>query len=457
MKKAILIADIGFGDAGKGSMVDYLTRQTGAHTIIRYNGGAQAAHNVITSDGLHHTFAQFGSGSFIPGVNSLLSRFMLIHPPAMLAEERHLRTVGVKDAFSRMMVDREALIISPYQQAANRLKEIQRGSGRHGSCGLGIGETKSDWLTAPADALTAGELTDINETMKKLERTRLRKLEQLREIISELKGVESAAAEIAALTDPHLSEATAELFRYWAGLIRLIDRDDCGEVLTREGTVIFEGAQGVLLDEWWGFYPYNSWSNLTFENADTLLNEAGFDGETQRLGLTRIYSTRHGAGPMVTEDEQWTRSLDEPHNRLNDWQQDFRCGPLDLPALRYALQVIGPLDGLAITHLDRLQNLPTLHICDRYAVEGEMTRYLTPAGDQITPVADPTDLESQAALTRALFTARPILSELSPEPVEAVDQISSALGTPTLYISNGQKSNEKNSVGDHEHISLALA
>lgn len=450
MKKAILIADIGYGDAGKGSMVDYLTRQTGAHTIVRYNGGAQAAHNVITPDGLHHTFAQFGSGSFMPGVNSLLSRYMLIHPPAMLAEERHLRTVGVVDAFSRMMVEREALIISPYQQAANRLKEIQRGSGRHGSCGLGIGETKSDWLTAPADALTAGDLTDVNLTIKKLEHTRLRKLDQLRDVLHDLDGVESAAAEIAALTDPHLSEATAELFRYWAGLIRLIDRDAFAGVLNREGTVIFEGAQGVLLDEWWGFYPYNSWSNLTFENADALLNEAGYTGETQRLGLTRIYSTRHGAGPMVTEDEQWTRTLDEPHNRLNDWQQDFRCGPLDLPAVRYALQVLGPVDGLAITHLDRLHDLPAPRICDRYTVEGEIARYLTTNGEQITPVADPTDLDSQAALTRALFTARPILSELSLEPVEAVDQISTALGTPAIYTSFGQKSNEKSSISEFE-------
>jgi adenylosuccinate synthase len=144
---AILIADLGYGDAGKGSIVDYLTRTTGAHTVVRYNGGAQAAHNVITPDGRHHTFAQFGSGTFVRGTRTHLSRFMMVHPLAMLAEERHLRSLGIPDVFHRVSIDREALVTTPFQQSANRLKEIGRGDGRHGSCGMGVGETMSDWLT----------------------------------------------------------------------------------------------------------------------------------------------------------------------------------------------------------------------------------------------------------------------------------------------------------------------
>ena len=144
--QAILIADLGYGDAGKGSIVDYLTRKTGAHTVVRYNGGAQAAHNVITPEGKHHTFAQFGSGTFVPGTRTHLSRFMMVHPLALLAEERHLQSLGIDDAFPRLSIDREALVTTPFQQAANRIKEIARGDGRHGSCGMGVGETMSDWL-----------------------------------------------------------------------------------------------------------------------------------------------------------------------------------------------------------------------------------------------------------------------------------------------------------------------
>src|SRR5579884_2426180 len=97
-RRAICIADLGFGDAGKGTITDYLCRRLNAHTVVRYNGGPQAAHTVVTSDGRYHTFSQFGSGTLVPNVKTLLSRFMLINPLHMLKEERHLRELGVTDA-----------------------------------------------------------------------------------------------------------------------------------------------------------------------------------------------------------------------------------------------------------------------------------------------------------------------------------------------------------------------
>ena len=133
---AIAVVDLGFGDSGKGTITDYLTRAHQAHTVIRFNGGAQAAHNVITPDGRHHTFAQFGSGTFSAGVRTYLSRFVVIEPYAMVNEEAHLRQRGVTDAFDRLLVDRDALVISPFQSAANRLRELARGADRHGSCGV---------------------------------------------------------------------------------------------------------------------------------------------------------------------------------------------------------------------------------------------------------------------------------------------------------------------------------
>ena len=84
---AILVAGLGFGDEGKGSIVDALVRKHGAHTVVRYNGGAQAAHNVVDLDGRHHTFSQFGSGTFVPGTRTFLSRFMVVNPLGMLIEE----------------------------------------------------------------------------------------------------------------------------------------------------------------------------------------------------------------------------------------------------------------------------------------------------------------------------------------------------------------------------------
>ncbi|TDB72357.1 adenylosuccinate synthetase, partial [Actinomadura sp. KC216] len=152
----VIVVDLGFGDAGKGTVVDHLcsTRpaflggrpprppgERGVATVVRFNGGAQAAHNVVLDDGRHHTFAQFGSGTFTPGVRTHLSRFMLVDPLALAAEADHLRALGVADALDRLTADRDALLTTPYHRAANRARETARGAARHGSCGMGIGET----------------------------------------------------------------------------------------------------------------------------------------------------------------------------------------------------------------------------------------------------------------------------------------------------------------------------
>src|SRR5215207_2982677 len=219
---AILIADLGFGDAGKGSIVDYLTRSTGAHTVIRYNGGAQAAHNVMTPGGRHHTFAQFGSGTFVPGTRTHLSRYMTVHPLAMLAEERHLRSLGISDAFRRVTIDGEALVTTPFQQSANRLKEIARGDGRHGSCGMGVGETMSDWLTHGPRVLFAADLRSRAVTLKKLTFLREAKIAQLEELLKTLPDNESARDELKVFYDPNMIETTADIYKYFSGLVSIV-------------------------------------------------------------------------------------------------------------------------------------------------------------------------------------------------------------------------------------------
>src|SRR5215210_2605913 len=125
--RAFVIVDLGFGDAGKGLLTDCLVRRTGAKVVVRYNGGAQAGHNVVTPDGRHHTFSQFGSGSFVPGVRTFLSRDVVVHPTALLREEASLRTAGVTDALERLRISADAVVVTPYHQALNRLRETARG------------------------------------------------------------------------------------------------------------------------------------------------------------------------------------------------------------------------------------------------------------------------------------------------------------------------------------------
>jgi len=450
---AVLIADLGYGDAGKGSIVDYLARSGGVHTVVRYNGGAQAAHNVITPDCRHHTFAQFGSATFIPGVRTHLSRFMLLHPLAMLAEERHLSSLGIKDAFARLSVDRRALLITPFQQSANRIREQSRGDERHGSCGMGIGETQSDWLTYGEDVLFAGDLSQRSLLVKKLRFLQQAKLAQLESSLAHFPAQKWAAEDRQVLLDPAFVETAADLYHHFGSLVNLVDDAYLSSLLRQRGTTVFEGAQGVLLDEWWGFYPYNSWSTLTYKNADQLLDEQDFSGQVLKLGLMRAYATRHGPGPFVSEDHQLTQALPDAHNCNNPWQRGFRAGWLDLVALRYALKVCGKIDGLVISHLDRWEQIPQWQLCTTYThpvLPADATKFFNMEGGMTKGIrlpADPTDLDQQESLTRLLMAAKPVCRPSQHDRQTYLQDISQALGVPLAITSMGPTSLDKETHG----------
>src|ERR671935_3045894 len=103
-RSAIILGGLGYGDEGKGATVDFLARTEPVHTVVRFNGGPQAGHNVVTPDGRHHTFSQFGSAAFVPGVLTYLARPVLVNPLNAFREAEHLRAVGVPDAFDRLVV-----------------------------------------------------------------------------------------------------------------------------------------------------------------------------------------------------------------------------------------------------------------------------------------------------------------------------------------------------------------
>jgi adenylosuccinate synthase len=391
----VVVVDLGYGDAGKGTVVDWLCARGPYTAVVRFNGGAQAAHNVVTTDGRHHTFAQFGSGTLTPGVRTHLSRFMLVDPLALAAEAGHLAALGIPDALDRLTVDRDALLTTPYHRAANRARAT---AVLHGSCGMGIGETAAYALVS-GEAPRAGDCRSPARLRRRL--TRLR---------------DHLFDELGPLDVPDVEEC-AEAFGAFAGRVR-ITGDGFLPGLLRAGPVVFEGAQGVLLDERFGFHPYTTWSTTTFANALTLLAEAGTGA--RRLGILRAYQTRHGPGPFVTEDPLLDRP--EPHNRRGRWQGAFRTGHLDAVTLRYALDVCGGADALAVTHLD----VPAPLICHAYDI-----------GARITPAAD---LTGQALLTDRLMTARPRYVPTGEDPAGAIED---ALGVSVAVRSYGPTAADK--------------
>ncbi|HEY5985380.1 MAG TPA: adenylosuccinate synthetase, partial [Streptosporangiaceae bacterium] len=220
----LIVVDLGYGDAGKGTVVDWLCSRQGApvHSVIRFNGGAQAAHNVVTPDRRHHAFSQFGAGTFTPGVRTHLSRFALVDPLALAAEAQHLAVAGVRDALGRLTADRAALLVTPYHQAANRARELRRAGGRHGSCGMGIGETASYALRYPADAPRAGDCESP--------RALARKLTALRDCLSE---------ELGPLDAPPVSDV-CDAYRAFAAAVPLVGAGYLRRLL-RAGPAVFEG------------------------------------------------------------------------------------------------------------------------------------------------------------------------------------------------------------------------
>jgi len=435
MHHAFLTVDLGFGDAGKGSIVDFLTRAHGAHTVVRYNGGAQAAHRVVTP-GPHpreHVFAQFGSGT-LAGAATHLSRFMLLDPLAMVAEEQHLRALGVANAFERTTIDERALVITPFQRAANRLKELARGDERHGSCGMGIGETRSDYLEYGERVLFAGDLASPDTLHTKLRFLREVNLAKARALHT-LPDNPDIAREQQPLLDEDWADWLIEAYGDFAQRARIVPSAYLHIILRRPGTVIFEGAQGVLLDEWQGFHPYTTWSTTTLENAQRLLGEAGYAGKITRLGITRAYATRHGTGPLVTEDAELTRVLPDPANGFGAWQRGFRVGWLDLVMLRYAREVVGELDQLVLTCLDRLAELPRAYVCRRY-------RYNSFSIDRILCSSAPLALAHQGQITRGLAGCMPILEPL-PERMALPILLEAELGVPIGLISEGPTADDK--------------
>lgn len=436
MRHTFLTVDLGFGDAGKGSIVDVLTRAYDAHTIVRYNGGAQAGHRVVTAGAAprDHVFAQFGSGT-LAGAATHLSHFMLLDPLAMVVEEQHLQALGVGDTFQRTTIDERALVITSYQRAVNRLKELARGAGRHGSCGMGIGETMSDSLQYGDRVLFAGDLCNPHALRDKLAFLREANLAKVQALRSSLPESEQVALELDWLIDDDQSSWLIDAYRDFAGQARIVPGDYLHTILARPGAVVFEGAQGVLLDEWNGFHPYTTWSTTTLDNAYRLLDEAGYDGRLTRIGITRAYTTRHGAGPLVTEDLALTSALPDPCNGFNDWQQGFRVGWLDLVLLRYALDVVGPLDYLAVTCLDRLAGLPMLQVCRRY-------RYDTFTIDRIARSPIPHSLAYQEQLTNNLARCRPLF-ETVPDLAALLELLSGELGVPIGLISEGPTAEDK--------------
>ena len=191
--------------------------------------------------------------------------------------------------------------------------------------------------------------------------------QQLLAEVSQLKPAthQAFAQELALLQDASVAQRWYALIAPLVRLVPAASKDQLAARLHQPGTVLFEGAQGILLDEWRGFHPHTSWSSIGPHAADAVAQELGQNAPMKHLGVLRSYVTRHGQGPLPSIDANLD-VLPELHNSHDGWQGVFRRGQPDALLLRYALSVSGKLDGLLLSHMDALAHAGGLQWCQAY-------------------------------------------------------------------------------------------
>ncbi len=355
MKKAFVIVGLGFGDEGKGLATDFLCLQHPNPLVIRHNGGQQAGHTVVTSDGKRHVFSNFGAGT-LRGVPTYWSVFCTFLPGSFLKEYAALQSLGVQP---RVFIDKLCAVTTHYDVLYNQALETTRGNSRHGSCGLGFGATVERHELSPVK-LFAQDLCFPEFGLLKLKAIR----EYYRQKLQNLPGFDFHSFDHDA-ADQHFLKTVEQLLTL--NKQNALEFVAAAQIFAKNNswqTFVFEGAQGVLLDMDFGFFPHVTRSNTCAKNALILVKEHLQNqlASTEIFYITRAYQTRHGQGPMTHENAPLSLIHNENEtNQYNEHQGSFRVSPLDVDLLNYALQCddnysYGLTKNLLITCVDQLDS-----------------------------------------------------------------------------------------------------
>jgi adenylosuccinate synthase len=346
-----------WGDEGKGKIVDLLTPDFSI--VARYQGGHNAGHTVYVN-GRKFILRLLPSGMLHPGVTCVIGNGLVVDPQALFAEIDEVEAAGV-EVGDRLVISSKAHLILPYHRELDVLSEARRGERRIGTTSRGIGPAYEDKIGRRG--IRVGDLSDRAPRQALEDAVR-----------------ENVEARNRLIPDAHMDwrQVVEELDRAWVRLRPWV-RDVSlylDEAIRAGRRVMFEGAQGTLLDIDHGTYPFVTSSNATTGGICTGLG-VGPRRISGVLGVAKAYTTRVGAGPFPSELH------DDMGQRLRDGGSEYgsvtgrprRCGWFDAVAVRYAVRVNG-LDALAITKMDVLDGIDDLQICTSYRVNGEAVHEL---------------------------------------------------------------------------------
>jgi adenylosuccinate synthase len=421
MVKNVVVIGTQWGDEGKGKIVDWLTDH--AHGVVRFQGGHNAGHTLVVG-GRKTILRLIPSGMLRPEVRCYIGNGVVLSPDALLKEIDELEAAGLRVA-ARLRVSQSCTLILPYHVALDQAREAARGAARIGTTGRGIGPAYED--KAARRALKVSDLADARRFGDKLAEV----LDFHNFVL--VNYLKAAPVDLAATRDAMLA-----LWPRLAPMVADVSRELYAEMAAGR-SLLFEGAQGTLLDVDHGTYPYVTSSNCV---AGAAAAGAGVGpGQLHYvLGITKAYATRVGSGPFPTE-------LDDPVGQgLRDRGREFgsvtgrprRCGWFDAAALKRSIQING-ISGLCITKLDVLDGMPKVRLCTGYATPDGPVDLLPPGADAAAacvPVYEDLPGWSESTAGVARFEALPRAAQ------DYLRRLEEACGAPIALISTGPERDE---------------
>jgi adenylosuccinate synthase len=370
MAKNVVVIGTQWGDEGKGKVVDWLTDH--ARCVVRFQGGHNAGHTLVIG-GRKTVLHLIPSGILRDGVTCYIGNGVVLSPEALMAEIVELESAGV-DVRGRVKISEACPLILPYHVAIDVARETAKGAGKIGTTGRGIGPAYEDKVARRALRLRDLLVPD------RFEAKLVEVLDYHNFVLTKYLGappvdpgkVRDAALKLAPDLAPMVTDVPRALY----------------EAHRADRSILFEGAQGSLLDIDHGTYPFVTSSNCV---AGAAAAGAGVGPSMLHyvLGITKAYTTRVGSGPFPTELE------DAVGEHLRERGNEFgattgrprRCGWFDGAALKRSIQING-VSGLCITKLDVLDGMDDVKLCTGYKVDGELSDLL-PAGAEDTARCEP--------------------------------------------------------------------
>jgi adenylosuccinate synthase len=416
MAQVVVVVGVQWGDEGKGKIIDLLAKST--DVVVRFQGGNNAGHTLVVN-GEKFVFHLIPSGILHKGKCCVIGSGVVVDPQVLIEEIDNIKGKGFLQDDSQFLLSEEAHLIFPYHKQIDKGRERIR-SGEIGTTGRGIGPAYED--RASRDGIRVIDLTEEEIFRRKLEETLAQKNYYLTHVLQE-EGVE-------------LEPLYQEYMRYGERLRRHVANTSLflSQQIKEGKRILFEGAQGTLLDVDHGTYPYVTSSSTVAGNACA---GSGI-GPTQIdlvLGITKAYTTRVGGGPFPTEltDDIGAMLREKGGEYGATTGRPRRCGWFDAVVVRHAVRVNG-LGGLAITKLDTLTGLKTIKVCTAYRL-GKDTITEFPASAERVARCQPL-YEEYEGWTEDISGVKE-LSQLPPAAQRYLEQIERLTQTPIHIVSVG--------------------